>query len=95
MENSFISGQTPQEFLKRSEFQRFINGDGAWKWSTDQTLLNWWIRKEKMSIKNMDWKWNGLYAANTKIGYCDFVHFFLKDLLPNKGEDVDKLMELI
>ena len=91
----YLKGQTPQEFLKRSEFQRFINGDGAWKWSTDQTLLNWWIRKEKMSIKNMDWKWNGLYAANTKIGYCDFVHFFLKDKLPNKGENVKELMESI
>ena len=91
----YLKGQTPKEFLQRNEFQRFINGEGAWKWSTDQTLLNWWIRKEKMSIKNMDWKWNGLFSANQKISECHFVHFFLKDKLPNKGENVKELMEQI
>ena len=91
----YLKGQTPQEFLQRSEFQRFINGDGAWKWSTDQTLLNWFIRKEKMNIKNMDWKWNGLFSANEKISECNFVHFFLKDKLPNKGENVKGLIEQI
>ena len=91
----YLKGQTPKEFLQRSEFQGFINGDGAWKWSTDQTLLNWFIRKEKMNIKNMDWKWNGLFSANEKISECNFVHFFLKDKLPNKGENVKGLIEQI
>ena len=46
-----------------------------------------------MHIKHLDWKWNGLYTANTKINECNFIHFFLKDLLPNKGENVKQLME--
>jgi hypothetical protein len=48
-----------------------------------------------MKIKNMDWKWNGLFTANTKIEQCHFVHFFLKDKLPEQGENVAKLMEAV
>jgi len=66
---------------------------GPWKWSTDQTLLNTWIRQEKMNIKHLDWKWNGLYSANTKLKECHFVHFFLKDKLPMRGENVEQLMK--
>jgi len=89
----YLKGQSPQQFLARPEFQPFVDGEGAWKWSTDQTLLNWWIRKEKMIITRMDWRWNGLYTANTRIEECHFVHFFLKDKLPNRGENVDQLMK--
>jgi hypothetical protein len=88
----YLRGQSPAEFLRRPEFKRFIDGEGPWKWSTDQTLLNWWIRKEKMNIDRMDWKWNGLYTANSRIKECHFVHFFLKDKLPKGGEDVEQLM---
>ena len=91
----YLKGQTPTEFLRRPRFKDFIDGQGAWKWSTDQTLLNTWIREEKMNIKHLDWKWNGLYTANTKIKECNFVHFFLKDLLPNRGENVKELMETV
>jgi hypothetical protein len=83
------------EMCIRDSFKPFIDGVGNWKWSTDQTLLNTWIREEKMKIKNMDWKWNGLFTANTKIEQCHFVHFFLKDKLPEQGENVVKLMEAV
>ncbi len=88
----YLNGETPKQFLSRPRFKPFIDGVGNWKWSTDQTLLNTWIREEKMKIKNMDWKWNGLFTANTKIQECHFVHFFLKDKLPEQGENVEKLM---
>jgi lipopolysaccharide biosynthesis glycosyltransferase len=93
--NKYLHGQTPAEFLNRLEFKKFIDGLGPWKWSTDQTLLNVWIKKEKIKAKHFDWKWNGLFTANTKIQDCHFVHFFLKDKLPNKGEDIDSLLEKI
>jgi hypothetical protein len=89
----YLNGETPKQFLSRPRFKPFVDGLGPWKWSTDQTLLNTWIREEKMNIKNLDWKWNGLYSANTKIQECNFVHFFLKDLLPERGENVEKLMK--
>lgn len=89
----YLKKQSPKEFLERYEFKRFIDGLGAWKWSTDQTLLNWWIKKEKMKVKHLDWKFNGLYTANIKITQCHFVHFFLKDKLPNKGENVKELIQ--
>jgi hypothetical protein len=91
----YLNGETPKQFLNRPRFKPFVDGMGAWKWSTDQTLLNTWIREEKMKIKNMDWKWNGLFTANTRIKECHFVHFFLKDLLPERGENVDQLMKAV
>ena len=88
----YLNGQTAKEFIQRDEFKMFVDGMGPWKWSTDQTLLNYWIRKEEMNIKKLSWKWNGLYTANSKIKMCHFVHFFLKDRLPEKGENVKQLL---
>ena len=84
-----------KEWLDQIEFQPFIDGLGAWKWSTDQTLLNYFMKSRKVPVKHMNWKWNGLYSANKKISECHFVHFFLKDLLPERGENVEQLMEQI
>lgn len=92
---SHLNGQTPREFLDRIEFKDFVDGVGPWKWSTDQTLLNYFIRKHNVSFKHMDWKWNGLFTANTRIDECHFVHFFLKDHLPEQGENVEELMRQI
>jgi hypothetical protein len=89
----YLNGETPNQFLNRSRFKPFVDGLGPWKWSTDQTLLNTWIKEENMNIQRMHWKWNGLYTANTKIKDCHFVHFFLKDKLPSQGEDVEQLMK--
>lgn len=89
----YLNGQTPDQFIRRSEFKPFVDGLGAWKWSTDQTLLNYWVKRERMNVTNLHWKWNGLYTANTNIKECNFVHFFLKDKLPNRGENVEELMQ--
>lgn len=89
----FLKGQSPREFIERAEFKDFVDGVGAWKWSTDQTLLNYFIKKYQVPVKKMHWKWNGLYTANTQIQDCHFVHFFLKDKLPAGGENVKQLMK--
>ena len=93
--SNYLKKQSPKQFIERPEFKQFVDGMGAWKWSTDQTLLNYWINKEGMNIKHLHWKWNGLFSANTKINECHFVHFFLKDKLPDAGENVKQLMEVI
>ena len=82
-----------KEWVSQNEFQQFVDGVGTWKWSTDQTLLNYFMKSRKVPAKHMDWKWNGLYSANKKIDECHFVHFFLKDLLPERGENVEQLMK--
>ena len=92
---TYLHGDSGKQFIQRSEFKDFVDGIGPWKWSTDQTLLNYWIRNENMNIKQMDWKWNGLYTACTKIKMCHFVHFFLKDKLPERGENVKFLKKEI
>lgn len=89
----YLRGESAKEFLSRYEFQDFINGKGAWKWSTDQTMLNWWIWKYQIPFQNLDWRFNGLFTANTSIHECHFVHFFLRDKLPGKGENIDELLE--
>jgi len=91
----YFRGQTPREFLERWEFQRFVDGVGNFKWSTDQVLLNWWIKKYNVPFQKLNWKYNGLFTANNKIDQCEFVHFFLKDKLPHKGEDVASLLQMI
>lgn len=91
----YLNGETPRQFLNRPRFKPFIDGMGAWKWSTDQTLLNTWIKEEKMKVKHLPYLWNGLFTGikQDKIKDCYFVHFFLKDKLPNKGENVEELMK--
>jgi hypothetical protein len=91
----YLKNESPAEFIRRDEFAQFVDGIGNWKWSTDQTLLNYFIKKYKIPTQHMHWKWNGLFTANTKINECHFVHFFLKDKLPAQGENVEQLMEQI
>jgi hypothetical protein len=68
--------KTPKQFLRRPEFQRFIDGEGHWRWSTDQTLLNWWVKSTHMRTRDLDWRFNALFGAvNHRPAW--FVHFFL------------------
>jgi hypothetical protein len=91
----YFKGQDSRQFLNRVEFKRFIDGDGHWKWSTDQTLLNWWVKKSGMKVQDIDWKYNALYKGvkDERIPEAHFIHFFLKDKLPNGGENVKALMK--
>jgi len=93
----YLNGQTGKQFIQRPEFKDFVDGQGAWKWSTDQTLLNYWVKKEKMEQQYLNWKWNALFTAipDDKIKEAYFVHFFLKDKLPNAGENIEQLMEKV
>ncbi|MBR19550.1 MAG: hypothetical protein CMA64_05340 [Euryarchaeota archaeon] len=95
--SAYLRGQSPKEFISRPEFKDFVDGVGYKKWSTDQMLLNWWVKKEGMPTLNMDWKWNGLYKGidDKRLPEAYFVHFFLKDLLPERGENITALMEAI
>lgn len=97
----FIRGDTPHEFISRPEFKGFVDGLGPWKWSTDQTLLNSWIKQEQMNVKNLEWKWNCLYNPNfggVKQEYVSdsyFVHFFQSSKLGNYAQNMDSLIETV
>jgi len=68
---------------------------GTWKWSTDQTLLNFFLKKYNVPTTHLNPTFNGLFSAVNNLEECDFVHFFLKDKLPNSGENVGELMKQI
>ena len=77
----YLNGETPEQFIRRPEFERFVNGEGHWKWSTDQTLLNWWLKKARIPALSLSWKWNALYGAVQSVREAYFVHFFLSSKL--------------
>ena len=93
----YLRSQTPMQFLMRPEFKPFIDGMGNWKWSTDQTLLNVFVKESGMKVKNLTYHWNGLFTGieMNRIPECNFVHFFLKDKLPARGENVEELMTYV
>lgn len=91
----YLNGQTPNEFIKRKEFEPFVNGEGNYKWSTDQTLLNYWIKKSGMPVKNLNWTWNALFKGirDEKLPQSHFVHFFLSNNLPQKGQEIPSIID--
>lgn len=93
----YLNGMSAKEFITQYKFKPFIDGIGAWKWSTDQTLLNVWVKQEQMKVKNLSFHWNGLFTGieMNKVKECNFVHFFLKDKLPDRGENVEQLKSAI
>lgn len=91
---TYLDNQTAREFLTRHEFQRFINGVGNWRWSTDQTLLNYWLKRYKIKTKNLEWKWNALYRGieDQYLKDAYFIHFFLADHMP-KNLTIDDIIK--
>lgn len=89
----YLNGQNPRQFIQRPEFERFVNGEGHWKWSTDQTLLNYWVKQSGMATKNLDWRWNALYGGVRSIEGAYFVHFFLAAKLPRKGAEIPSIIK--
>ena len=93
----YIRGKTPRDFLMQSKYKDFVDGKGNWKWSTDQTLLNYWLKEDRINCKHLDYKWNALFTGIEidMIKDAYFIHFFLKDKLPGRGENVEQLMEMV
>lgn len=88
-----LRGQNPVEFLRRPEFERFVNGEGHWKWSTDQTLLNYWVKQSGMTTTHLDWRWNALYGAIADVSEAYFVHFFLSAKMPRGGAEIPDIIK--
>jgi len=88
-----LNGQTPLEFIRRPEFERFVNGEGHWKWSTDQTLLNWWVKSSGMLLCDLDWRYNALYSACPRVPESWFVHFFLSSKMAQGGREIPEIIE--
>lgn len=94
---SYLNGDSPEQFIRRAEFERFVNGVGPWRHSTDQTLLNYWVRNSGMPRKNLSWKWNALFRAvcDDALPEAYFIHFFVSHRLPRRGEEVPDIVAQI
>jgi len=88
----YLNGETPEQFIRRPEFERFVNGVGHWRWSTDQTLLNWWVKSSGMETNDLDWRWNAMYGACRDVSAAYFVHFFLSAKLPQQGREIPRII---
>lgn len=87
-----LGGQTPTEFIHRTEFADYVNGVGHHRWATEQVLLGAWLRDPAIKSFALPWQWNALYGGvqPERIPEAHFVHFFLSSLLPH-----DNLAELL
>ncbi len=95
---AYIGQRSAREFLQQHDFQRFVNGEGAWRWSTDQTLLNYWIKRDRIPTQHLDWRYNALYGAvdPDMIHQAWFVHFFLAEhnVATRSVEDIIQELDL-
>ncbi len=95
----FLQGDTPKRFIERPEFEKFVNGEGKYRWSTDQTLLNVWVHNTGMSAQNLDWRWNCIFSYVNSRALRQppyFMHFNLAAKLPRGGAEIpDIIQELI
>jgi hypothetical protein len=91
----FLMGDTPEQFVKRKEFEPFVNGEGEWRWASDQSMLNWWFVKEGIKTKPLSWKWNALYngVRDNVLPESYFLHFFLSKKLLQKEINIDTIIE--
>lgn len=90
-----LKGQTPKQFIERPEFEKFVNGEGKYRWSTDQTLLNTWIRDEGMSVKLLDWRFNCMYdyvLPTSLRQHPYFIHFALASKMPRGGAEIPDII---
>lgn len=81
--------EPPAQFLRRPEFARFINGEGAWRWQTEQTLKNWWLRDAGATLQHLDPRFNWLFGmvhrGREREGW--FHHFLLSSHLPDRSPE--------
>ena len=90
-----LNGDTPEQFIRRKEFEPFVNGEGHWQWSQDQTLLNYWIKTEGIVTKNLDWRWNTMFKAarDDMLHEAYFIHFVLSSKLPRGGAEISEIVK--
>jgi lipopolysaccharide biosynthesis glycosyltransferase len=89
----YLNGETAYQFLTRLEFKQFVDGVGQWRWSTDQTLLNYWVKRYNIKTKNLDWRWNALYRGieDQYLPEAYFIHFFNAEHIP-KDRTIEQIV---
>lgn len=81
--------------LARPDLQPFIDGQGSWKWQTEQTTMNWFLRSQRVHVHHFPHLWNGLYGVLNpgEIERCHAIHFFLSAHI-HGSEDPETLLRI-
>jgi hypothetical protein len=84
--------ESAAEFLQREELQRFIDGVGQWRYSTDQVLWNWVAGATGMDVAGLAPRFNWLYGMVEKgwESHGWFHHFLLSSHLT--GDDPETMI---
>jgi len=92
-----LEGDSPREFLMRDEFADFRDGIGLFKYSTDQVMYNYFLKKSKANVKHLDWKWNALHrgARPERMNEAYFVHFFLQKQMGSNAHNMNHLKGIV
>ena len=92
----YSKGQTSKEFIQDPEFKDFVDGVGFYKWSTDQMLLNWWVKKEQMKVKNMDWRYKlcmNPQLRNINRKKVTLSHSLERSFTRKRGENIEEILK--
>jgi hypothetical protein len=57
-----LYGASVRDMLTAPRWAPLINGEGAYRWSSEQTLLNLWLREAGAVIGDLPWQWNAPFG---------------------------------
>jgi len=77
----------PKAFWEQPSLERFINGEGGWRWQSEQCTLSWFLRANSVNVAALPIQFNWLYGALQpgRMHEGWFHHLFLSEHL--KGDD--------
>ena len=93
----YFYGKDIKQFFYSKENEIFINGNGNLNKESDQTLWNYWLKKNNVKQKILDWKWNVVHGSVKEkyLSEAYFVHFTELDYMPRKGNEIPYIMKNI
>lgn len=53
----------PKAFWEQQNLESFINGDGGWRWQSEQCTLSWFLRANDARIGTLDPRFNWLFGV--------------------------------
>lgn len=84
----------PKGWYEQLELERFVNGEGPWRWQTEQVTLSWFCRAKGVDVAALDPRFNWLFGAILTAHRLEgwFHHMFLSEHLT--GTDPEQMVKM-